>query len=199
MGYLINMHRCTWVPTNNSEYQKYHDEEWGVPVFDDIKLFEFLVLEGAQAGLSWNTILKRRNGYKNAFANWDVQKVANFDEADMTRLLADPGIIRNKLKVRSTINNAQKFLEVQKEFQSFAKYMWQFVNGKPIKNSWKAVSEYPALTELSKTISKDLQRRGFTFVGPTIIYAHMQATGMVNDHTVNCFRYNQVESNQKVL
>ncbi len=186
------MHRCSWVPENNSTYQKYHDEEWGVPVFDDTKLFEFLVLEGAQAGLSWETILKRREGYKKAFAGWNVQEVAQFGESDVERLLADPGIIRNKLKVRSAIINAQKFLEVKKEFGSFSDYIWQFVGGKPIINSWKNVADYPAQTDLSKKISTDLRNRGFTFVGPTIVYAHMQATGMVNDHTINCFRYNQI-------
>lgn len=186
------MHRCSWVPENNSTYQKYHDKEWGVPVFDDTKLFEFLVLEGAQAGLSWETILKRREGYKKAFAGWNVQEVAQFGESDVERLLADPGIIRNKLKVRSAIINAQKFLEVQKEFGSFSDYIWQFVGGKPIINSWKTVADYPAQTDLSKKISADLRNRGFTFVGPTIVYAHMQATGMVNDHIVSCFRYNQV-------
>ncbi len=187
------MHRCSWVPENNTNYQKYHDEEWGVPVFDDTKLFEFLVLEGAQAGLSWETILKRRVTYKKAFADWNVQKVAQFNENDVARLLADPGIIRNKLKVASAITNAQKFLEVQREFGSFSQYIWQFVGRKPIINSWKTVAEYPVETELSKKISKDLKKRGFTFVGPTIMYAHMQATGMVNDHTLDCFRYNQIK------
>ncbi len=188
----MNRHRCSWVPKGNVYYAKYHDEEWGVPVFDDVKLFEFLVLEGAQAGLSWETILKRREGYRKAFANWDVKKVAQFSEKDIEKLLQNPEIIRNKLKVKSAIINAQKFLAVQKEFGSFSKYMWQFVNGKQIINSRKTVAEYPAQTELSQKISADLKKRGFTFVGPTIIYAHMQATGMVNDHTVDCFRYNQV-------
>lgn len=186
------MHRCTWVPANNPTYQKYHDEEWGVPVFNDTVLFEFLVLEGAQAGLSWETILKRRATYKTAFADWDVQKVAKFQQQDVARLLADPGIIRNKLKVSSAITNAQKFLEVQKEFGSFSNYIWAFVGGKPIKNSWKSVVEYPAQTQLSKKISTDLKKRGFSFVGPTIIYAHMQATGMVNDHAIDCFRYDEI-------
>lgn len=186
------MHRCNWVPKDNLEYITYHDEEWGVPVFDDGKLFEFLVLEGAQAGLSWDTILKRRAGYKKAFANWDIQKVAQFDEQKVAELLQDPGIIRNKLKVRSAIQNARQFLQIQKEFGSFSKYIWNFVNGEPIINTWETVSEYPAQTELSQKISKDLKKRGFTFVGPTIIYAHMQATGMVNDHTIDCFRYSEV-------
>jgi DNA-3-methyladenine glycosylase I len=192
------MKRCTWVPKNNDLYTKYHDEEWGVPVFDDAKLFEFLVLEGAQAGLSWETILKRRDTYKKAFANWDVKKVSKFDPEltgkteKVLELLQDPGIIRNKLKVKSAINNAQQFIKVQEEFGSFSKYIWQFVNAKPIQNKWKKMSEVPAQTELSQQISKDLKKRGFTFVGPTIMYAHMQATGMVNDHSVDCFRYNEV-------
>jgi DNA-3-methyladenine glycosylase I len=191
------MKRCTWVPKKNQLYKEYHDQEWGVPVFDDLKLFEFLVLEGAQAGLSWETILKRRQTYKLAFANWDVKKVALFDP-DLTgetekvlELLQDPGIIRNKLKVKSAINNAQQFIKVQKEFGSFSKYIWQFVNGKPIQNKWQNKSEVPAQTDLSQEISKDLKKRGFTFVGPTIIYAYMQAVGMVNDHAIDCFRYSQ--------
>lgn len=192
------MKRCTWVPKNNNLYKQYHDQEWGVPVFDDIKLFEFLVLEGAQAGLSWETVLKRRESYKKAFANWDVKKIAKFDleltgkTKKVLELLQNPGIIRNKLKVKSAINNAQRFIEVQKDFGSFSKYIWGFVNGKPITNKWKSMSEVPSQTKLSQKISKDLKKRGFTFVGPTIIYAHMQATGMVNDHTIDCFRYNEV-------
>ena len=188
----MNLNRCSWVSKDNLHYAKYHDEEWGVPVFDDKKLFEFFVLEGAQAGLSWETILKRREGYKKAFANWDVQKVARFNEVDIARLLNNVGIIRNKLKIKSAINNAEKFIEVQKEFGNFSNYIWRFVGSKPIKNNWKTVEEYPTQTELSQKISMDLKKRGFTFVGPTIIYAHMQATGMVNDHTIDCFRYNQV-------
>lgn len=186
------MHRCSWVPQNNQLYIEYHDTEWGVPVFDDVKLFEFLILEGAQAGLSWETILKRRASYKKAFANWDVHKVAAFDQKDVERLLQDVGIIRNKLKVAAATKNARSFIEVQKEFGSFSKYIWQFVGGKPLINSWKTVVEYPVQTELSIAISKDLQKRGFTFVGPTIMYAHMQATGMVNDHTIDCFRHKEL-------
>ena len=186
------MNRCAWVPENNIEYQNYHDQEWGVPVYDDKKLFEFLVLEGAQAGLSWETILKRRFGYTQAFANWDVQKVAHFGETEVAELLQDTGIIRNKLKVKSAIKNAQAFIKVQEEFGSFSEYIWGFVQHKPIQNKFASTSDIPAETALSKKISKDLKLRGFSFVGPTIIYAHMQATGMVNDHTVDCFRYNEV-------
>lgn len=187
------MQRCAWVPNNNELYQTYHDEEWGVPVFDDQKLFEFLILEGAQAGLSWETILKRREGYRKAFANFDPQKVALFSEKKIEEILQDPGIIRNRLKVRSAVQNARAFLKVQEEFGSFSAYIWQFVSGKPIQNAWNSLSEIPAETELSQTISKDLKKRGFSFVGPTIVYAHMQATGMVNDHTRDCFRYTAVK------
>lgn len=187
------MKRCAWVPENNQLYEKYHDTEWGVPVHDDKKLFEFLVLEGAQAGLSWETILKRRDTYKKAFANWDVQKVAQFGEKEVSELLNNPGIIRNRLKVRSAINTARRLSKVQEEFGSFSNYIWHFVQGKPIQNAWKSNSEIPAETDLSRKISTDLKKRGFTFIGPTIVYAHMQATGMVNDHTVDCFRHEQVK------
>lgn len=190
------MNRCKWVPANNEKYEFYHDTEWGVPVFDDTKLFEFLVLEGAQAGLSWDTILKRRREYTKAFAKWDVVRVSQFDEQEINTLLQNQGIIRNKLKIKSAINNAKKFIEVQKEFGSFSNYMWQFVAGKPVQNEWKSVESIPSKTKISEQISKDLKKRGFTFVGPTIIYAHMQATGMVNDHTTDCFRHNQVSKVQ---
>lgn len=186
------MHRCKWVQNQPEDYIKYHDEEWGVPVFTDQKLFEFLVLEGAQAGLSWYTILKRREGYKKAFANFNVTIVAKYDKKKIEELMQDTGIIRNRLKIESTIKNAKAFIEIQKEFGSFSKYIWNFTGGKPIKNAFKLMSEIPAETELSKKISKDLKKRGMNFVGPTIIYAHMQATGMVNDHEVDCFRYNEV-------
>lgn len=179
--------RCQWVVEGNELYENYHDSEWGVPVHDDRKHFEFLILEGAQAGLSWLTILKRREGYRKAFANFDPKKVAVFDENTVERLLKDEGIIRNRLKVASVINNAKCFLEVQKEFGSFDAYIWSFVGGKPIQNHWKSIEEIPAETKESKALSKDLIKRGFRFVGPTIIYAHMQATGLVNDHTVDCF------------
>jgi DNA-3-methyladenine glycosylase I len=167
----------------------YHDTEWGVPVHDDRLLYEFLVLEGMQAGLSWMTILKKRDNFRNAFAGFDPLKVAAFDEMDKARLMADAGIIRNRLKIEAAVQNARAFLDVQAEFGRFASYIWGFVGGKPIQNTWRSLSELPAQTELSQRLSKDLLRRGFRFVGPTIVYAHMQATGMVNDHTVDCFRY----------
>lgn len=183
--------RCQWA--QDTQFQQYHDEEWGTPVRDDRKHFEFLVLEGAQAGLSWATILKRREGYRNAFADFDSEKVAQFTEKDFERLITNPEIIRNKLKVRSAINNAQRFMEVQKEFGSFNTYIWQFTGGKPIVNSWTEMGQIPAVSTESELLSKDLKKRGFTFVGPTIIYAHMQASGMVNDHEVTCFRYFEVQ------
>ncbi|RLA63822.1 MAG: DNA-3-methyladenine glycosylase I [Epsilonproteobacteria bacterium] len=180
--------RCPW-GTTDLEYLKYHDVEWGVPVTDDQTLFEFLILEGAQAGLSWLTILKRREGYKKAFANFEVTKVARFSEKKIEKLLLDPGIIRNKLKVRSAVSNAKLFIQIQKEFGSFYKYSMQFVNGKRITNKRKKMSDVPATTKESDAFSKDLKRRGFKFVGSTIIYAYMQAIGMVNDHLTSCFRY----------
>ena len=185
------MERCPW-PGKDEMYIKYHDEEWGVPVHDDRKHFEFLVLEGAQAGLSWSTILKRRENYRKAYDNFDPAKVAKYDEAKVEKLLADAGIIRNRKKIESSINNAKLFLEVQKEFGSFDKYIWSFVDHKPVVNAWKTLAEIPATTELSDRISKDLKKRGFSFVGSTIIYAHIQAIGLVNDHLVSCFRYRQL-------
>ncbi len=180
--------RCTWCG-NDPLYMAYHDEEWGVPVYDDETLFEFLILETFQAGLSWITILRKRENFRKAFDNFDYKKIANYGEDKYTSLLEDTGIIRNKLKIKSAIINAQAFLKVQEEFGSFSKYMWQFTNGKPIQNVFKKSTEVPATTELSDTLSKDLKKRGFKFVGSTVIYAHMQATGMVNDHTTDCFRY----------
>lgn len=171
---------------------EYHDKEWGVPVHDDRLLFEFLILEGAQAGLSWITILKRREGYRQAFANFDPEVIARFNKHKIESLLKNTGIIRNRLKVESAIRNAKAFLIIQKEFGSFNKYQWQFVGGKPKQNKWKRLQELPAKTTESEQFSKDLKKRGFNFVGPTIIYAHMQAVGMVNDHTVGCFRYNEL-------
>jgi DNA-3-methyladenine glycosylase I len=168
--------------------QRYHDEEWGVPVHDDRTLFEFLILEGAQAGLSWSTILNRREGYRKAFANFDVRKVAKFGPADVTRLMQDPGIIRNRLKIESAISNALAFIEVQREFGSFDEYIWGFVNGVPKVNKWKSVRELPASSTEAEAMSRDLRRRGFRFVGPTICYAFMQAVGMVDDHLDGCFR-----------
>jgi len=181
--------RCEWCEGSHDLYIEYHDKEWGVPVYDDRTQFEFLVLEGAQAGLSWSTILNRREGYRRAFANFDAEVVAGYDERKVLELLQNTEIIRNQLKVRSAINNAQMFLKIAEEKGSFTDFIWSFVDGKPIINHWKTISEIPATTELSDTISKDLKKRGFKFVGSTIIYAHMQATGLVNDHEVDCFRY----------
>jgi DNA-3-methyladenine glycosylase I len=183
--------RCEWAGTD-ALYVEYHDTEWGVPVHDDRKLFEMLVLEGAQAGLSWITILKRREGYRRAFDGFDPRVVAEYDERKAAELLADSGIIRNRQKVASAINNARRFLEIQDEHGSFDAYIWRFVEGKPIKNAWRSIGEIPAKTPLSDAISKDMVKRGFSFVGSTIMYAHMQATGMVNDHLVRCFRYDAV-------
>jgi DNA-3-methyladenine glycosylase I len=183
--------RCEW-SLGFQEYIDYHDKEWGVPVHDDKKHFEFLILEGAQAGLSWATILKRRAGYKKAFENWDDEKVAKFDQERIDKILQDPGVIRNKLKIHGTVLNARKFLEVQKEFGTFDDYIWKFVNGSPITNGWKSMSEIPATTKESDALSKDLKKRGFKFVGSTIMYAHMQACGLVNDHITSCFRYTEV-------
>jgi DNA-3-methyladenine glycosylase I len=183
--------RCAWA--RNPRSVQYHDEEWGVPVHDDRKLFEFLVLEGAQAGLSWDTILLRREGYSRAFDEFDPERVAAYTSEKVAALLADPGIIRNRLKVAAAITNAKAFLAVQKEFGSFDAYIWGLVGGQPKVNAWRSLSEVPARTEESDALSKDLKRRGFTFVGTTICYAHMQATGMVNDHTVDCFRYHEVQ------
>lgn len=183
------MKRCTW-PRNELAI-RYHDEEWGVPLHDDRGLFEFLILEGAQAGLSWDTILRKRESYRDAFDGFDVNKVARYTEKKIDRLLQNEGIIRNRLKVVSAITNAKAFLKVQKEFGSFDKYIWSFVDFKPIVNRWKEPSQVPATSKESDAISKDLKKRGFNFVGSTIIYANMQATGMVNDHLVSCFRYKQ--------
>jgi DNA-3-methyladenine glycosylase I len=184
--------RCDWVG-EQPLYLAYHDEEWGVPSRDDRHLFEHLVLEGAQAGLSWLTILKRREGYRRAFAGFDVEKVARFNSRSVARLLGDEGIIRNRAKVHSAINNAKRFLEVQREFGSFAKYVWGFVGGKPLRRGrYETWRDIPAESEESQILSKDLKKRGFNFVGPTIMYAYMQAVGMVNDHTESCFRLEQV-------
>ena len=183
--------RCFWV-SDDPLYIEYHDNEWGVPVYDDDKLFEFLILETFQAGLSWITILKKRENFRKAFDNFDYKKIAKYSEGKYEELLKDAGIIRNKLKIKATITNAQLFIKVQEEFGSFSKYIWDFTNGKPIINKFKKREEVPATTELSDAISKDLKKRGFKFVGSTVIYAHMQATGMVNDHTTDCFRYHEV-------
>ena len=183
--------RCKWV-SDDPLYIEYHDKEWGVPVYDDESLFEFLILETFQAGLSWITILRKRENFREALDNFDYKKIAKYDSEKFEELLQNAGIIRNKLKIKATISNAVAFMEIQKEFGSFSKYIWEFVEGEPLKNSCKNNSEVPANTELSDVISKDLKKRGFKFVGSTVVYAYMQATGMVNDHTTNCFRYGQV-------
>ncbi|MFT5387919.1 MAG: DNA-3-methyladenine glycosylase I [Candidatus Omnitrophota bacterium] len=180
--------RCKWC-MSDPLYIKYHDEEWGFPLHDEKMLFEFLILEGAQAGLSWITILRKRENYRKAFDGFDYKKIARYTQKRIEKLLLNEGIVRNRLKVNSTITNAQAFMKVQKEFGSFDKYIWGFVNHKPIVNSFKTLKGLPALTDLSMIISKDLKKRGFKFIGPTIVYAFMQATGMVNDHVVGCFRY----------
>jgi DNA-3-methyladenine glycosylase I len=184
----VEKFRCPWC-LKFDEYIQYHDEEWGKPVHDDRIHFEFLILEGAQAGLSWSTILKKRAGYRKAFAEFDPKKVARFTDAKIEKLLLNPGIIRNRLKVKAAVNNAKRFLEVQREFGSFDQYIWSFVNGKPIVNHRKTLKEVPATTPESDALSKDLIKRGFKFVGSTVIYAHMQACGLVNDHLVDCWRY----------
>ena len=185
------VNRCPW-PADDARMIEYHDREWGVPMHDDRKLFEFLVLEGMQAGLSWSTILNKRENFRKAFHGFDPQKVARYTAKDVKRLLADAGIVRNRAKIAAAINNAQRFLEIQKEFGSFDRYIWQFVGGKPIRNRLKSLYELPAKTALSDAISQDLKQRGFKFVGSTIVYAHMQATGMVNDHLASCFRHREV-------
>ncbi|MEM7552398.1 MAG: DNA-3-methyladenine glycosylase I [Bacteroidota bacterium] len=184
--------RCAWAQDQFDEYVKYHDEEWGVPVHDDRVHFEFLILEGAQAGLSWATVLKKRDGYRKAFENFNAQKVSEFEQDKIDELLLFDGIIRNKAKVKAAVNNAKLFLGVQAEFGSFDQYIWEFVGGKPIVNKWEDMQDVPVTTSESDALSKDLKKRGFKFVGSTIIYAHMQACGLVNDHTIDCFRYHEV-------
>jgi DNA-3-methyladenine glycosylase I len=181
--------RCGWVGTGKPHYEKYHDEEWGVAVHDDHKHFEMLILEGAQAGLSWETILKRREGYRKAFKNFDPNKVANMSDEELSALMQNPEIIRNRLKIFSARINAKIFLEIQKEFGSFDEYVWPFVGGEPIVNHWKVLQELPATSKESDALSKDLKKRGMKFVGSTIIYAHMQAVGMIRDHLVSCWKY----------
>lgn len=188
---MKSLTRCPW-PKDDELMIKYHDEEWGVPVHDDRKLFEFLLLEGFQAGLSWRTILHKRKNFRNAFDNFDFNKIANYDKRKINSLMKDEGIIRNKLKIQAAVTNAKAFIQIRKEFGTFDKYIWSFVDNKPIINKFKSLEELPARTELSDKISDDLKKRGFKFVGSTIIYAHMQATGMVNDHLVSCFRYREI-------
>jgi len=187
----MNKNRCQWCG-EDSLYVNYHDQEWGVPVFDDAKLFEFLILETFQAGLSWITILRKRENFRKAFDNFNYKKIANYSDVKFEVLMQNEGIIRNKLKIKATITNAIAFMEIQNEFGSFSNYIWKFIDGKPIINKWNSLSEVPATTQLSDSISKDLKKRGFKFVGSTVVYAHMQATGMVNDHIKDCFRYNEV-------
>jgi len=183
--------RCPWSEGVSDAYLAYHDDEWGVPVYDDETQFEFLVLESAQAGLSWSTILHRRDGYRKAFANFDVQKVARFTEKRIEKLITDKRIIRNQLKIRATVNNAQRFIEVQEEYGSFCEYIWGFVDGKPIVNKWRTQKQVPATSAVSDALSKDMKKRGFKFVGSTILYAHLQATGLIDDHIQSCYRYGE--------
>jgi DNA-3-methyladenine glycosylase I len=185
--YLSNKKRCRWVNAENKLHIKYHDEEWGVPTHNDKILFEMLILEGAQAGLSWETILNKRENYQKAFDNFDCEKIAKYNDAKQNELLQNQGIVRNKLKIKSAIKNAKVFLKIQKEFGSFDKYIWNFVNNKPIQNKFKSFSDLPANTELSDKISTDLKKQGMNFIGPTIVYAYMQSIGMVNDHEISCF------------
>lgn len=189
---LISKHRCPWVDLTKPDYVAYHDNEWGVPVHDDRRIFEFLTLEGAQAGLSWYTVLRKREAYRKAFARFDPRKVARYDNKELASLLKTPGIIRNQQKIIAAINNAQCFLEIQKEFGNFDRYIWRFVNGKPIVHKLRRLTDYPVTSAESDALSKDLKQRGFKFVGSTICYAHMQATGMINDHVVGCFRRQEI-------
>lgn len=186
---MNTLNRCAWVPNNNIEYQKYHDEEWGVPVHDDKKHFEMLILEGAQAGLSWETVLKKRNGYKNTFNQFDLNKCAQMTDEELEKLMLNSNIIRNRLKIFSVRKNAIAFIKIQEEFGSFDNYIWNYVEGKPLINNLKSISEVPSKTQISDKISKDLKKRGMSFIGSTIIYAYMQAVGIVNDHTQECFRF----------
>lgn len=188
--------RCTWCGSDPL-YIAYHDEEWGVPVHDDRRLFEMMILEGAQAGLSWLTILKKRNNYRQAFHNFDPEKIARYDEEDIHRLMLDAGIVRNRLKIKAAIKNAQGFLQIREEYSSFAEYLWQYIDGTPVTNSWQNHSDIPAHTPLSDRLSKDLKKRNFNFVGSTICYAFMQSIGMVNDHTTDCFRYAEINNFQR--
>ncbi len=191
MSASLSKQRCPW-PGEDPLYQRYHDKEWGVPVRSDNKLFEFIILEGVQAGLSWITVLRKRENYRKAFDNFDWNKIARYDDHKLAQLLQNPGIVRNRLKVKAAVTNARAFIKVREEFGTFNQYIWGFVDGQPIQNRRQTMQDIPPLTELAKQISRDLKKRGFTFVGPTIIYAHMQATGMVNDHLTSCFRHQQL-------
>ena len=186
------MNRCKWCGSDPL-YIAYHDDEWGIPIHNDRLLFEFLILEGAQAGLSWLTILKKRENYRKAFQSFDYKTIANYNEEDIERLLSDPGIVRNRLKIESAIKNARGVIKIQEEFGSLDAYLWHYVEGIPKQNEWKSMAEFPAKTELAEIMSKDLKKRGFNFVGPTICYAFMQAVGMVNDHTTDCFRHEKIK------
>ena len=190
------MRRCPWCEKSDIE-RAYHDSEWGVPVFSDEKQFEFLVLESAQAGLSWLTVLRKRENYRRLYDGFDPEKVAGYEEKKIQQLMSDSGIIRNRKKIDASINNARRFLEIRGEFGSFSDYLWRFTGGIPVTNSWERLSEIPAFTELSVTVSRDLKKRGFRFMGPTIVYSHLQATGVVNDHLVSCFRYGEILSSAK--
>ncbi len=189
---MKKLNRCGWCE-GDELYEAYHDNEWGVPVYDDDTIFEFLILETFQAGLSWITVLRKRENFREAFDNFDYKKIANYSEEKIQELLQNPGIIRNKLKVRATVTNAKAFMEVQKEFSSFSKYIWDFVDGDPIQNELEDYKNAPATTAISDKLSKDLKKKGFKFVGSTVLYAHMQATGMVNDHEISCFRHSEVK------
>lgn len=193
---MDKLNRCAWVPSNNFEYQKYHDEEWGVPVHDDKKHFEMLILEGAQAGLSWEIVLKKREGYRAAFKDFKVQEVAKMSDSELESQMQNSNIIRNRLKIFSARKNALVFIKIQEEFGSFDKYIWGFVEGKPLINNIKNLAQIPVKTEISDKISKDLKKRGMSFIGSTIIYAYMQAVGLVNDHTIDCFRFNECSALQ---
>jgi DNA-3-methyladenine glycosylase I len=188
----MTMKRCTWAGVNDPLMLQYHDREWGVPVHDDRRHFEFLILEGAQAGLSWSIVLKKRDGYRRAFSEFDPVKVARYTKKRVQKLTLDPAIIRNRMKIEAAVRNARRFLAIQEEFGSFNAYCWRFVDGRPKLNRWKTTREIPATSLESDTFSKDLKRRGFSFVGSTVIYAHMQAVGMVNDHLIDCFRYREI-------
>lgn len=190
---MKDIKRCPWLNLDNDLYKKYHDLEWGVPVFSDKKIFEFLVLESFQAGLSWQIILNKRENFKKAFANFDFERVAKFGKKEIERLLKDSGIVRNKMKIEATIQNAKRFIEIKKEFGNFSKYMWSFVGNKPIMHKLKTLKDYPEYIQEAEVFAKDLKKRGFKFLGPKVVYAHMQAVGMVNDHVLTCFRYKELK------